>query len=76
MKEKNKEWTTIRISRINVKKLEEAKLVESESDDSVISRLLKYAPSVKVVIQHNSVNTNENANTLKVVEKQEEGEVK
>jgi len=73
MKEEENKTSTIRARKTTVKKLEELKLVESESMDSVISRLIKYAPSVKVVIQHNSVNNNENANSLKAVEKQEEG---
>jgi len=71
MKEEENKTSTIRASKMTIKKLEEAKLVESESIDSVISRLLKYAPTVEIVIKPNI--SNANANTLKAVKKQEEG---
>jgi nitrogen regulatory protein PII len=63
MDEENNEMSTIRVRKTTIKKLEVLKLVESETLDSVISRIIKYAPTVEIVIKPNNVNTVDNAKT-------------
>lgn len=57
MEEENNELSTIRVRKATIKKLEELKLVDTESLESVILRIIKYAPTVKIVIEPNTFNS-------------------
>ncbi|MEL9999621.1 MAG: hypothetical protein QXF03_06030 [Thermoplasmata archaeon] len=59
-KDENNEYTTFRVKKKTLKKLEELKIVESETIESVLNRLIEYAPEINITIKpKNSENSKE-----------------
>ncbi|MEM3264572.1 MAG: hypothetical protein QXH07_01285 [Thermoplasmata archaeon] len=56
-KDMDNEVTTVRLRKTTVKKLENLKLVDSESIESVVLRIIEYAPNVKIVLEPKPNNT-------------------
>ncbi|MEM3334185.1 MAG: hypothetical protein QW745_08310 [Thermoplasmata archaeon] len=54
--DENNEYTTLRVRKATLKRLEELKIIESETIDSVLNRLIEYAPEVSIVIKPKEIN--------------------
>lgn len=64
--------TSIRLRKSTLKMLEELKLVESETIESVILRIIEYAPHVRIVIEPKQNNVVSNPITNKEIVKQDD----